>query len=138
LRARVEELQPGPGQHLEVIDTPPSLIELAAPADLVISAAGTSLVELFCLGSAGAIVCVVDNQERGYRLAEERHLAVGLGRLDDLRIDPTSAVNRLRLLLGAPATRDSIRRAGWSAVDGRGRERVADALARIGDRLEAP
>lgn len=136
LAAALERLALRPGQHLEVVGPPSSLMTLASRADLVVSASGTSLVELFCLGSATAIVCVADNQRRGYGLADARGLAVGLGHLDEVRDDPRGAAERLRLLLTDASARDSIRRAGWAAVDGRGRRRVADALARMTERLE--
>jgi spore coat polysaccharide biosynthesis predicted glycosyltransferase SpsG len=132
----IHRLVPGLAQHLEVIGPPPSLMALAAEADLVVSASGTSLVELFCLGSASAIVCVAENQERGYDLATARGLAAGIGHLLEVRRDPGRAAQHLRLLLDEASARDSIRRAGWAAVDGRGRERVADALALVTERLE--
>ncbi|GAA1531576.1 PseG/SpsG family protein [Nocardioides humi] len=116
------------GQQVEVIGPPPSLMALVARADVVLSASGTSLVELFCIGSAAGVVCVVDNQVAGYELVTGAGLAAGLGLLDDLRQDPTPAVAALDALLEDAGLRARMREAGRSLVDGAGRARAAAAL----------
>ena len=54
-------------------------MSLAAAADLVISAAGSSLSELLCIGAAAAVVCVADNQQLGYARVVAAGTAAGLG-----------------------------------------------------------
>ncbi len=125
LRAELLAVEPGPGQRFEIIAPTDHLPKLLAGADLVVSASGTSTWELLCLGRAAALVWVVDNQILGYDRAIARGYAAGLGRLgafDD------NATGLLRDLLTDPARRTALAAAGWSAVDGRGVERVADAL----------
>jgi spore coat polysaccharide biosynthesis predicted glycosyltransferase SpsG len=120
----------GPGQSIAVIEPSDSLPALIAGADVVVSASGTSTWELLCLGAAAAMVWVVDNQQLGFDRVVARGLAVGLGRLDDLAAGGAAtefAVCKLRDLLVQPGWRGELSARAWSAVDGRGRERVADA-----------
>jgi spore coat polysaccharide biosynthesis predicted glycosyltransferase SpsG len=128
LRAALGEVALHPGQHFRAIDPTGALMSLAAEADLVISASGTSLWELLCIGAAAAVVWVVDNQRLGYDRVIAAGTAAGLGHLDDVRADPGPAAALLDALLGDVTRRDRLRVAGWRLVDGRGRERVADAL----------
>ena len=126
LRAALLALVPAEGQRLEIIDPTDHLPKLLADADLVVSASGTSTWELLCLGLPAALVWVVDNQIPGYERTISRGLAAGLGHLSDL--PSSAAVTVLRELLTDPAARTALAARGWSAVDGRGVERVADAL----------
>ncbi len=121
-----------PGQHIGVIDPTDALMTLAADADLVISASGTSLWELLCIGAAAAVLWVVDNQELGYERVLAAGTAAGLGHLTEIRSDPSAAAEVLATLLRDVAARDRLRVAGWSLVDGGGRARVADALQQLG------
>ena len=112
------------------------LPKLLADADLAVSASGTSTWELLCLGLLAVLVWVVENQIIGYGRAVARGLAAGAGHLPSL-VSPTSpesaaAVAVLRGLLTDAPARTALSAAAWAAVDGRGVERVADALlARI-------
>lgn len=127
LRAELLAVPAGEGQRFEIIDPTDRLPDLLADADLVVSASGTSTWELLCLGRAAALVWVVENQILGYDRTVARGYAAGLGRLGGLGPD---AVTILRRLLLDPAARTAIAVRGWAAVDGRGVERVADALIR--------
>ena len=126
LRAALLALVPADGQQLEIISPTDHLPKLLAETDLVVSASGTSTWELLCLGLSAALVWVVDNQILGYERTISRGLAAGLGHLRDLPSD--AAVSVLHGLLTDPAARASVAARGWAAVDGRGVERVADAL----------
>ncbi|WP_045740599.1 PseG/SpsG family protein [Actinoplanes rectilineatus] len=131
LRAELLAVRAGPGQRFEIIDPTDHLPELLVDADLVISASGTSTWELLCLGRAAALLWVVDNQIPGYERTVARGFAAGIGRLGDF--DPRAA-DVLRELLTDPAARTDLAGRGWAAVDGRGVERVADALLSASDR----
>ena len=129
----LQRLRPGPRQTLTVLPPADDLPALAVQADLVVSAAGSSVWELLCLGTPTALVCVSDNQEAGYREVVSRGLVEGLGHVAALRDhEPTrtAATARLRTLLRDPGARARLAARGLAAVDGRGRERVADALCR--------
>jgi spore coat polysaccharide biosynthesis predicted glycosyltransferase SpsG len=125
LRAELLQVTPLPGQQFEIISPTDDLPELLIDADLVISASGTSTWELLCLGRAAALLWVVDNQILGYERTVARGYAAGLGRLGAF---DRSAPEVLARLLTDPTERTRLAGRGWSAVDGRGVERVAAAL----------
>lgn len=132
----LHDLDLTPGQAVTVVPPVDDLPSLAVEADLVLSAAGTSTWELLCLGAPTALVCVTDNQEMGYTPVVDQGLAAPLGRLEDLRAtEPAreAAVASMRHLLADRPTRLALRERGMRRVDGRGRERVADALLALGD-----
>ena len=131
LRGELLALEPAPGQRIEVIAPTDDLPKLLADADLAISASGTSTWELLCLGLPAALVWVVENQIIGYGRTTARGLAAGLGHLPALAgspVDSAAAVDLLRTLLVSPSTRAALAARAWSAVDGHGPARVADAL----------
>jgi spore coat polysaccharide biosynthesis predicted glycosyltransferase SpsG len=121
-----------PEQELRVLAPTDRLPALVVESDLVVSASGTSIWELLCLGAAAAMVWVVDNQELGYERVVARGLAAGLGFLPDLT-DPDgthtlAARDTLRRLLSSPNARAAASARALGAVDGLGRARVADEL----------
>lgn len=93
-------------------------------ADLVLSAAGTTIWELCCVGVPMALVIVADNQVRNYELMIELGLATGLGRLSDV---VAGRLPSLPEVLRTPAINDLGRQA-WKTVDGHGADRVAAAI----------
>jgi spore coat polysaccharide biosynthesis predicted glycosyltransferase SpsG len=128
LAEEIAGIVPAPGQAVHVIGPTDNLAELVAGADVVLSAAGTSAWELFCLGAAVGFVCVADNQQDAYVRMDRDGLAVAIATLAELDGDPEGAVARMRRLLGDVRLRERLRAAGWAMVDGRGPARVADAL----------
>jgi spore coat polysaccharide biosynthesis predicted glycosyltransferase SpsG len=128
LAARIAAVDLRPHQQVDVIPPTTRLAAAVREADLTISASGTSTWELLCLGATAGLVCVVDNQVMGYERAIATGTAAGVGVLSDLAADPSAAAAVLKQLLTEPAERARLAAAGWELVDGRGRERVADAL----------
>ncbi|NGN91656.1 spore coat protein [Nocardioides sp. KC13] len=128
LAESVSAVAPAPGQVIDMIGPTDTLAELVADADVVLSAAGTSAWELFCLGAAVGFVCVADNQQDAYVRMDEDGLAVGIATLAELDADPEDALAQLAALLGDVRLRERLRAACWATVDGRGPARVADAL----------
>lgn len=114
---------PAPDGRFAVEPPTPDLPALLAGADLVISAAGVTLLELCCLGVPAAIVQLADNQSAGYRAALDRGLAAGLGTAADL----PAAAPTLRALLEDTERRAALSRAASSVVDGRGADRILTA-----------
>lgn len=110
---------------ITVIPPTDRLPELMAQADLVVTAAGSAIWELLYLGVPTALSWVADNQLIGYEELVGRGVAAGLGRAAD-----EAAVGVLSRLLADPAAREEHGRRGSGLVDGKGRERVADALLR--------
>lgn len=134
-RARLAHLPQQHGQQVRVIDPVADLAGLAATCDVAVSASGSSVWELLCLGLPTAVVCVVDNQQPGYTETVAHGVVAPLGSLSDLRGEPrarASATDELTSLLTDPHRRAVLAGAGQLLVDGRGRARVADRiLARL-------
>ncbi|KYH42990.1 hypothetical protein [Branchiibius sp. NY16-3462-2] len=114
------------GQELHVIPATPGLAALAAESDLVLSASGSSVWEFLCMGVPTALVCVVDNQRAGYDETVRRGVVAGLGHLDGF--DAAAATATLRTLVQRADDRSALATKGQLLVDGKGRQRVADAL----------
>jgi spore coat polysaccharide biosynthesis predicted glycosyltransferase SpsG len=120
-------LKPDRGQRIDVIAPTDELPHLLVDTDLAVSASGTSTWELLCLGVPAALIWVIDNQIIGYERTVARGLAVGLGHVSALDSSSRAAVV-LRRLLTDPPVRAALAGRAWTAVDGRGAERVADVL----------
>lgn len=130
---RLVGLDLGEGQTVEIVRNPPDLPALASTCTAAISAAGSTIWELLCLGVPTASVCVVDNQEQGYAATNDAGLTVPGGRLPRLRGEDAGteqqiATDSIRALLTDTDLRAAMAVRGQALVDGRGRERVADAL----------
>ncbi|MBX3193979.1 MAG: hypothetical protein KF727_02620 [Microbacteriaceae bacterium] len=101
----------------------PDLPRLLADADLVVCAAGTSAWDVCTLGVPAVLVAVAENQRPGLAFARDAGLA---GAVDGDRLDAVGA--EAALALGD----DTLRAARFARCrelfDGRGAERVADAL----------
>jgi spore coat polysaccharide biosynthesis predicted glycosyltransferase SpsG len=135
----VRALAPGDGQRVTVLGAVDDLAALAAASDLVVSAAGTSVWELCCLGVPAALLCVADNQEPAYRRLVAEGVTGGLGLLAAIRADPAAAVAELAGLIDGPERRTALARTAHALVDGDGRTRVVAALTELLDgRLGPP
>lgn len=121
-----------PDQSLTTIGPTDRLADHVVASDMVVSAAGSSAWELLCLGAATGLVCVADNQAVGYARAGARGVGVGLGHADRGPDFVAAAVEPLRAMLTDAGLRSRSAQAGWRLVDGRGRQRVADAFTALG------
>ena len=99
---------------VELIPPRPDLTELMLGQDLVVSASGTSIWELCCLGVPAALVCVSDNQQHSYERLLGRRAAVGLGSAT-AGLDPDAAAT-LSHVLDDTRERERLSRtaSGWS------------------------
>ncbi len=135
-RKILEQLPTLATQSVEVLGTQDDLPVIAVHCDLAISAAGSSVWEFACLGVPTALVCVTANQRLGYEAAVA-DLAAGLGELGTLKEIPEARQNATAILaelLQQPSRRAKMAARGRDLVDGRGRQRVADALQRLARR----
>ncbi|MFI7674969.1 GNAT family N-acetyltransferase [Actinophytocola sp. NPDC049390] len=119
--AEVVAISAAPVPGFDVTPPTPSLPSLFASADLVVSAAGVTLLELCCIGVPTALVRIADNQAPGYAAAVERGLAAGLG------TDPRAHVPALRDLLTDASLRHALADRARTTVDGGGADRILDA-----------
>lgn len=112
----------------------PDLLALARFHDAVVTAAGTTMIELCSMGVPTAAVCVADNQHAGYRRLADRGAVLGLGDLSaEASNDP---VPRLRDWLADPDDRRKTADAGASLLDGLGAWRTVRTweLCQLGQR----
>jgi spore coat polysaccharide biosynthesis predicted glycosyltransferase SpsG len=127
-------LPTGPGQRVRAVPPADDLPALVRQVDLVVTASGSSVWELLCLGAPTAVVSVAPNQQLGYQQVVGRGLAAPLGALQQLQDDAAArraAIELLTRLLTDPGARRVLALAGPAEVDGRGRERVADVLLEL-------
>lgn len=118
------------GMRVELVPPVDDLPALMVQQDLVISAAGTSVWELCCLGVPMALVCAVDNQRAGYDRVVAADAALGLG--STLRGEEAEqAAKELYLTLTNPATRLVLARQGRHLVDGLGAWRIVRAWEQL-------
>ncbi len=129
LASRVAELD----LDVELVAPQADLTDLMLGQDLVVSAAGTSVWELCCLGVPAALVCVSDNQQAGYRRVLDQGAAVGLGSAES-GLDQDAAVQTLRSVLDDVGLRDALSRTATRLVDGRGAWRVVRAWEQLAGR----
>lgn len=111
--------------NVEILAPTGDLPTLMVQQDLVVSAAGTSVWELCCLGVPMALVCAVDNQQAGYSRVVEEGAATGLGTLREP--DLTAAAAVLRNALDDPAGIHQTAACAAEVVDGLGAWRVIRA-----------
>jgi spore coat polysaccharide biosynthesis predicted glycosyltransferase SpsG len=113
--------------------------EALAAASVAIVAGGTTLYEACALGTPAVAVPVVPGQRAPIRRVVRSRLAVATsgpaGAVGSARWART-AVDAALGLLADPRRRDAMSRRGRAAVDGRGAERVAAAIATLlGDQM---
>lgn len=107
-----------------------------AGADLVVSASGTTVWELCCVGVPMALVRAADNQAEGYRAVVRAGAGLGLGGPADVA-DTAATASALHPVLTDPAARAGLAARARSIVDGRGAERIVDAVrAAVGGRAD--
>lgn len=108
---------------------------LMEQADLAISAAGSTVWELACLGVPMLLISTKDgqgnnNQERLGRVMADRGATVTLGMADDLGAGVIART--ASALLGDADRRRGLSRAAAALVDGWGASRVADQIETLG------
>lgn len=103
--------------------------EQMAWCDLAIAAAGSTCLELACLGTPAVVVAVADNQIPVAREVARRGLMVSLGELHTVRA--ASIVSEVERLLDDPAGRAAMVERQRHAVDGHGARRVAERLTTL-------
>jgi spore coat polysaccharide biosynthesis predicted glycosyltransferase SpsG len=102
-----------------------TLPDVLGTADVIVSAAGTSSWDVCSLGRPAVLVGVVENQSLGLAHALDREIALGV---DATRHGAQMVGALLAQLLGDRELREAIVRRALATFDGRGAERVADAL----------
>jgi spore coat polysaccharide biosynthesis predicted glycosyltransferase SpsG/GNAT superfamily N-acetyltransferase len=123
---RARSAAEGSSLSLSVLAPVDDLASLMSRQDLVVSAAGTSIWELCCIGVPAAVVWAVDNQRQGYDQVVAAGVAIGLGG-PGLGADEAAderAVDLLKRALTDARVRVELVSAGRRIVDGLGAWRV--------------
>ena len=132
---RVRAAAEGSSLSLSVLAPVDDLAALMVRQDLVVSAAGTSVWELCCIGVPMALVWAVDNQRVGYDGVVAAGAAVGLGGPElggpelggDGSVRDEASVGLLRTALTDSRARADMVLAGRQVIDGLGTWRVVRA-----------
>jgi spore coat polysaccharide biosynthesis predicted glycosyltransferase SpsG len=118
-----------PSTGLHVLRDPPELDSRLATASLVVSGAGTIKFELALLGRPMVLLAVVDDQLAVGPPFAATGAAEYLG--DGRTIEPEAVVAAVTRLMADEPARMSIASRGREVVDGRGAERLADAVLEL-------
>lgn len=120
---------PAPGARVSVVRAPRSLGPLMRDCDLAVAASGQTLYELASTGTPTVAVGLAANQRENLLGMEKAGCILSAGALSD---DGAAELLTRRLAEAAdPGVRRRLSDAGRRLVDGRGAERVADALAAL-------
>lgn len=114
--------------HITQIPFADDLPALIATHDLVISAAGTSVWDIACLGIPMALVWLVDNQRQGYDAAIGAGIAHPLGRVNPTDLE--SGLTHLAASFANTAQIQEMAQRGFHSIDGKGSQRVLEAWNR--------
>ena len=124
-----EHMEPPCPQHVRFVAPSLEFPQWLADADLVVSASGTSLWELCCLGKPVAALAVADNQVQTYTQLVADGVVFGLGDVSAARPSAQSLARGLAEVMTDPPLRGHLAARAFSLVDGDGKVRVVDALA---------
>lgn len=116
------------GQRIVISPPRVDLPDLVAESDLVVSAAGVTMLELCCIGVPMALVELTANQADGYRAALRRGVAVGLGSAAQLIAGHRGPTEVLGELLTDAEFRACVAATAAATVDGWGAARVLDKV----------
>jgi UDP-2,4-diacetamido-2,4,6-trideoxy-beta-L-altropyranose hydrolase len=125
-RAHLERAAASSLNKIRLVHDAKNMPELMAWADMAISAAGSTTLELAYMGVPMLLVVLADNQQAVAEEMEALGAAQNLGRTDKLT---TAAIaNAIEALISDHGERERFSRAAKNLVDGLGARRVALAL----------
>jgi UDP-2,4-diacetamido-2,4,6-trideoxy-beta-L-altropyranose hydrolase len=132
--ARIESAARALDERVTVVAAVDDMPARMAWADLAVTAGGSTCWELMYMGVPALVVVLADNQVRVAQAVAHHGAGVDLGRSDVL--DAARVAAAIVALAGDQAARHAMAHAGQALVDGRGSERVTDAmLRRLGPQL---
>jgi spore coat polysaccharide biosynthesis predicted glycosyltransferase SpsG len=118
-----------------LVRAPESLVPLMRDCDLAVAASGQTLFELAATGTPTVCFAVAENQRENLRGMERAGCVLSAGGAADPDFESVLS-DRLAQAV-APAVRRRLAAAGPRLVDGRGADRVAEALASLLSRRRA-
>lgn len=112
--------------RVHVVSDVRDMAERLAWADLAVTAAGSTVLELACVGTPQVLIVLADNQAPGAAAMVRDGLAVSLGRQESVAPDAIAAA--VGAVAGDAARRTEFSRRSRELVDGRGATRVLAAM----------
>jgi UDP-2,4-diacetamido-2,4,6-trideoxy-beta-L-altropyranose hydrolase len=109
--------------NVEPVNAPPDLLGELLAADVVVSAAGQTMLEAACAGTPCVAIALVDNQRRQLAMLEAAGAVVNA--------EPESAAAAVEGLAGDASLRARLATHGRTAIDGYGALRLAWRLAAL-------
>jgi UDP-2,4-diacetamido-2,4,6-trideoxy-beta-L-altropyranose hydrolase len=129
-RASIDRAARALGGRATVVAAVDDMPARMAWADLAVSAGGSTCWELLYMGVPALVVVLADNQVRVAQAVARHGAGVDLGRSES--VDAATLGAEIAKLARDATLRHAMAHAGQGLVDGRGAERVADAmLARL-------
>jgi spore coat polysaccharide biosynthesis predicted glycosyltransferase SpsG len=119
------------GEHdLEIMTLGPQLDSVLLKSDLVVSAAGSSVLELMSLGIPTAYLTVADNQVPNVEAITSNNVGLILTRSSDSQIDPKSLDDFTNYLYDS-SKRRNLHSHMRDLVDGKGKMRIVESVMEI-------
>lgn len=116
---------------IPVVRDPPDLAERLAGCDLALLAGGTMKFEAACLGRPSLLVAAADDQLAVGPAFAATGAAVWLG--DGRAVDPRIVRGAVDELIADDGRRRTMTRTALTVIDGRGADRLAEAIIELGD-----
>lgn len=113
---------------IRLVETPASLAGVLESVDLTVTAGGQTLYELACVGCPSVAIQTADNQAAQLEAFER----LGVVRVAGRAADPSmfeAVIRNVTALIHDPEGRARMSAAGRRLIDGRGAQRVAQAIA---------
>jgi UDP-2,4-diacetamido-2,4,6-trideoxy-beta-L-altropyranose hydrolase len=130
LHGRTDEIsafaRENPGLPVDLHVDTPGMPELMAEADIAVTSGGLTIWELACLGVPNVVISTSERERIHTPLLERRGGCLYLGHQD--AVTEPSIREAVSGLIGNPARRAEMARAGRKLVDGRGTERVIEQV----------
>jgi UDP-2,4-diacetamido-2,4,6-trideoxy-beta-L-altropyranose hydrolase len=124
--SRLRQLVAGAQQHVQLLENVSNMPELIAEADIAISGAGTTSLEICFLGLPALLIVLADNQRPVAEELNRRGAAINLGEGAEVR--PSALSSCLTRLVSSQSARKAMSERGRELVDGHGAERVVRRL----------
>jgi len=125
----LERFRERSGLRLELLRSVDDMPSLMAWADLAVTAGGSTAWELAYMGLPACLVTIAENQRRNVETLHERGAGIGCGWSHEL--EPRELGQVVGALAADPARRRAMSEIGRRLVDGRGADRVIDAMRAI-------
>ena len=109
----------------------PDIHDYLKEVDVVISAAGTSTLDLSCVGIPSIFVAVVENQFRNLLAISKLETGFALGRFDEIQNKQKELIDRIYLCAYDENIREKFFRSSQLLVDGHGATRVVNEIENL-------